>query len=878
MADAHRVHESRSPISFEGQFEQEVTSTDCDLQPSTLNPEANIQSRNLSLQATNLAQEEVTPENRETYSMPREEEDDNLLGRSLFEKDRDSRRSLVTELHHEITRKSNVMNEQDGPSGEVAQQVYNSVIGLQNAGQCYTASSPNQLTRMNITNSSFETSNTKAELRTQNLIEPQSNQGPVADENELERHLNEKDRKSKGHFTAKLNDPTMEGISPKWNEKVHEIDSTEDQGFNENQQFESYPFSRRMAKDVEKQSLADATMDHLITEDGTGNITSYHQHRSNSLSSTHGQTQHLRDVGRKTRPNILEEGKYESISPMEIRGEYSTQQRDERESSDCQDKLLVNEDVCEVFTHVNIKKREKSRSSFNVYDDTVPDGPVTDTSIGIDNSSNDSLSSRNTDGGDGPLKRPGNNLRVQSVFLPENVSGILTSQTHFMDETCYEEEKLRTFEQNGKKVTFRSPQLAFLGGKDLVDGGKTDSLRKEEILDGPILTGEAFTTCQDGTEGICENETASFSSNAARDNVDGRVCSPNSDANVNDPSGFGGARPNEISSNSTRRNSSIKTKMSEPILTYQHNETGEIGLNPGFLARHTENISGAILDLPPQDSRDEPFFSARACENITSGDNLGLPGERINTPGYASSSTSQGLYQQAEFAARTSTRGNAQSLAIHQKPSLNQQKSWHFPPLESPSGDQGLCASQQNECHNEYHNSMGNVDNRMVKSPAVSDVHHSSSEDSTSSLLGSLRHIMSKTVNLIASNNAVAKQPPNEPKEAVKLSIQEEARGRREQEQAVRTGVEDSRNQGESTQDNEETERQHIPTPVQETPRPVCSHYQRRCLVSFPCCGKFYPCHRCHNESKDCSNDQARATNATHIRCSICYHEQKVRV
>jgi len=911
VADAHRVDESRSPISSQSQFEQEVTSSDCNPQPSTLNPKANIQSRNLSLEATNLAGEEVTPMTRETYPMPREEEDDNLLGRSLFEKDRDSRRSLVIELHHEISRKSNVMNEQDGPSGEVTQQVDNSVIDLQNAGKCHVTCSPNQLTRMNISNSSFETSNPEAELRNQNLIEPQSNQGLRDDENTLERHLNEKDGKSKGASTAKLNGPRMAEILPTWNEKVHENeDSTEDQGFNENQQFESSPVpgqSRRMAKDEVKQSLTDAAMDDLITHGGTGNTT--------CLSSTHCQTHHLHDVQRKTKHTILEEERDDTISPMEIREEYIFQQRDERESSDCQDELLVNEDVSQVFTLANMEKKETLRSSFNVYDDTVSDGPVTDTSNGIHSSPNDSMSSRNTGVVDGPLKRPENNLRVQSIILPENAAGILTSRRHFVDETCYEElqrgtqrnEHLRTFEQNGKKVSFRTPQLAFLGGEVLVDGGTTDSLRKEEeILDGPILTREAFTTRQDSTEGICGNEMASFPSNAARDDVDGRVYSPKSDANVNDPPGFGGARPKEISRNSTRRNCSSKTKMSEPISTYQHNEKGEIGLKPGFLARHTVKSNGATLDSPSQDGWDEPYFSARACENITHGDNLRLPGERINPPGYTSSSSSLGLYAQAAFAAGTSTRGNAQSLAIHQKPSLNQKESWHFPPLEGPNGDQVLCASQQNASQsensfisnvkalfgslgsrsaynemdsmsNEYHDSMGNVGNRMVMSPAVSDGHHSSSEDSTSSLLGSLQQTMSKTVNLIASSNAVAKQPQKEPKEAVKLSVQEEARGSREQEQAVRTGEEDSRNQEESTHDNEETERQPILTPVQETPRPVCSHYQRRCLVRFPCCGKFYPCHRCHNESKDCSSDQARATNATHIRCTICYHEQVVR-
>ena len=80
-----------------------------------------------------------------------------------------------------------------------------------------------------------------------------------------------------------------------------------------------------------------------------------------------------------------------------------------------------------------------------------------------------------------------------------------------------------------------------------------------------------------------------------------------------------------------------------------------------------------------------------------------------------------------------------------------------------------------------------------------------------------------------------------------------------------------------SNETTEEAERQLMATPVEESPRPVCGHYQRRCLTLFPCCGKFFPCHRCHNES-DCTEDRATAVNATHIRCTICYNEQVVRL
>ena len=64
--------------------------------------------------------------------------------------------------------------------------------------------------------------------------------------------------------------------------------------------------------------------------------------------------------------------------------------------------------------------------------------------------------------------------------------------------------------------------------------------------------------------------------------------------------------------------------------------------------------------------------------------------------------------------------------------------------------------------------------------------------------------------------------------------------------------------------------------PVQESPRWQCEHYQRRCLVKFPCCIIFYPCHRCHNTSGACDTDDRKANNATHVKCGICGHEEEV--
>ena len=56
----------------------------------------------------------------------------------------------------------------------------------------------------------------------------------------------------------------------------------------------------------------------------------------------------------------------------------------------------------------------------------------------------------------------------------------------------------------------------------------------------------------------------------------------------------------------------------------------------------------------------------------------------------------------------------------------------------------------------------------------------------------------------------------------------------------------------------------------------LCEHYQRHCRVRFPCCMPFYPCHRCHNISKACDNEEAKACHATHLKCNHCQHEQEI--
>ena len=53
-------------------------------------------------------------------------------------------------------------------------------------------------------------------------------------------------------------------------------------------------------------------------------------------------------------------------------------------------------------------------------------------------------------------------------------------------------------------------------------------------------------------------------------------------------------------------------------------------------------------------------------------------------------------------------------------------------------------------------------------------------------------------------------------------------------------------------------------------PKSLCTHYTRRCYVQFSCCMGFFPCHRCHNDSENCTNKESRASDATHLKCAKC--------
>ena len=53
----------------------------------------------------------------------------------------------------------------------------------------------------------------------------------------------------------------------------------------------------------------------------------------------------------------------------------------------------------------------------------------------------------------------------------------------------------------------------------------------------------------------------------------------------------------------------------------------------------------------------------------------------------------------------------------------------------------------------------------------------------------------------------------------------------------------------------------------------LCNHYKRVGFVKFECCGKFWPCHRCHNNQRTCG--QLKSHNAMIVKCVHCNTEQE---
>ena len=116
-------------------------------------------------------------------------------------------------------------------------------------------------------------------------------------------------------------------------------------------------------------------------------------------------------------------------------------------------------------------------------------------------------------------------------------------------------------------------------------------------------------------------------------------------------------------------------------------------------------------------------------------------------------------------------------------------------------------------------------------------------------------------------NSPVASEQGTAEPEQIMSELQEKKQLIRDKGERTRPEQEDSKWQGAEPSQQED---------VSTGSRRLCEHYERRCRVRFSCCTEFYPCHNCHNNSTNCQNGEAKARDATHLKCSLCQFEQEV--
>ena len=457
----------------------------------------------------------------------------------------------------------------------------------------------------------------------------------------------------------------------------------------------------------------------------------------------------------------------------------------------------------------------------------------------------------------------------------------------------------------------------------------------QDIVDGPAITTENphsgdATIEERGTGNVCCGEIRGndvkevnklpriYNNCSDQVTLDRRVLvdtSANPPADRDDadyhPPDFRGARPKQGLPKPPRSSK----KQSEEIL----------GLNPNFVARHAvtddtlhhPDFDGAEWKDPLYQYSEEHLYLTNVSGNLIRKKSFNLYGQEVLQNSHNSSSISRHSPESDAFDGGATMQTSVHSLA--RSPSLlpKEDKSWHFPPLQgttenhiqqrkyrenyspghlqltqdrgpmfqspNPDASNGTVVASTN--FNDNTDSYGDSSlHSTYTSEADSVTVHEDQpdliEDNIETRLEDLEKVMSRTVGLFASIDTTETLVEIKEQNTEKVGIQEQAMSGVDNGQTEIAGGVYSGEQTSLIPRNEQTtdtKSEDSISPIQESPRPACGHYQRRCLVRFPCCGRFYPCHRCHNESAACTDDQARAINATHIRCIICYHEQVVR-
>ena len=895
-------------------------------QQSTPNPEVDEKSQYPTLYAPGCITVEANPCAHEKESMLREE-DEILTGKRLFEDDRKSRRSFMADLQGSLKKKE--LNFKEGASIDSNRGDTNHMSSL-HSSQTHNDSSNSNLELQNLdpeTQKQSENPHIRNVSSLANKTKPGSHEGDTVttdDGNAVGVRQLERDELSRDPVINKIQDPNNVELQAKSNileDRNSPLSNTtleEEDPVTASQESEStsalgretrgkiietvtnYVNSTKIARDG-KQNVMETTTETFVpkleVEDAIGVDKSQPETSSSANLKAHCRQQHCNLQEVRTNPDTNK--KERTKGP-------SSERRDReevREVGEARVKTLENKHT----SHSNSRSDAMKERTFGpLAEDVLPDESVKGQLNRSQNNESEVL--RETDVANGP------NLKEESgkcsSYNPSKAIGLTNTDREISL-------KPRARIPHRTETTSRS---MYLGGDVVADGDSSEeSLQKDnDVVDGPILAQGSPREIQAIHASEAFKAIISQDSVTKRDEIKSFKTRNAIDDSGYPPTGHGGARPKQRSAEYVQ-NLRAKSSVNDLMPTNQYDQRRSPGLDPIFVARHINdgsplhwfsnggNYNQAALEAPPWDVYDQYYFSSEGRENLLNDGKQKSQRKECSQLSCTSSGNCTYLPPKYILAPRSSNK--------RQMSPLNPNESWYFSPPVS-NGDSVLLQSQcfvdgRNEGYstefedplasslkalfssresraayndmesmaNEYCSSTENVDCRPVQSPKISEDQQSSTEHSSPSLIESLQQVMAKTVQLIASSTTAAEEPQHNLQSVEKIGIQEEARDIREREPAVTAIIDESRDREESTQTNEptlETERHSIATPVQESPRPVCSHYQRRCLVRFPCCETYYPCHRCHNES-GCSEDQARAINATHIRCTICYHEQAVR-
>ena len=285
---------------------------------------------------------------------------------------------------------------------------------------------------------------------------------------------------------------------------------------------------------------------------------------------------------------------------------------------------------------------------------------------------------------------------------------------------------------------------------------------------------------------------------------------------------------------------------SDPVLNSYPGMAGSSFADPSW--------TGAALTLPGDPVHNAPRFSSLLSEQLK---DLAHDANRLGGSDAASAFISnQGTDEPAQkpnFALGNSTRttGNIDDDA--------NSSAWYQ--LGNSTTFDGVLAARSTHDTSDLEPHLGDTDNNSALNNT--DFGTDSIEASDNSLLALERRVAEACalVERVLREREEREQFGREIERKEQLIREQRARERREREERELREAENWPQQQEA---------------INARSQWLCEHYQRHCRVRFPCCTQFYPCHRCHNISKACDNEEAKACHATHLKCSHCQHEQEV--